>query len=90
MRAQSPCTHTSGMRDQYVSTYRAGSFQKPRVIPGHGLRIASSPTVPRTERPRSSTTSTSMPGTGPEKEHAEIGVHVVQPRMPPATSVPPE
>ena len=34
--AQSPCTQTPGIRDQYVSRYLSGSRQKPRVIPGNG------------------------------------------------------
>ena len=50
--AQSPCTHTPGMRDQYVSMNLSGSRQKPRVMPGNGLRQTSSPTspVPTSER----------------------------------------
>src|SRR5439155_6854053 len=35
--AQSPCTHTSGHRDQYVRRYRSGSFHTPRVMAGHGV-----------------------------------------------------
>src|SRR5438045_9120034 len=92
MRAQSPWTQVFGRRDQYVWKYRpcsvGGSRQKPRVIPGHGLRMTSSPTARRTDRPFSSTTSASIPGQGPLKELGRIGVQVVQPRMQPAISEP--
>src|SRR3989442_6908551 len=89
-RAQSPCTQTSGNRLQYVARYFCGSRQNPRVMPGHGLRMTSSPTAPRTARPRSSATSAAMPGTAHAKPVGLSGVQVVQPRMPPAHSVPPE
>src|SRR6185436_134016 len=44
--AQSPCTQTPGIRDQYVSMNLSGSRQKPRVMPGNGARQTSSPTSP--------------------------------------------
>src|SRR5437879_10144914 len=44
--------------------------QKPRVMPGHGFRMTSSPTSPRTDRPSASSTSAAMPGKGPANEHA--------------------
>ena len=59
-------------------------------MPGQGLRMTSSPTAPRTGRPCSSTTSASIPGHGPANEPGWIGVQVVQPTIPPETSVPPE
>jgi len=40
--------------------------------------------------PFSSTTSATMPGTGPENAHGFNGCSMVHPRMPPLTSVPPE
>src|SRR5436305_5666674 len=80
------------MRDQYVSTYFSGSRQKPRVIPGNGLRQTSSPTspVPISDRPASSTTSTAIPSAGPPSEHALIGCTGVGDRKHAPTSVPPE
>ena len=89
-RAQSPWTHVPGSRDQYASRYRSRSRQKPRAIPGHGWRTTRSPTVPRTGEPPSSTTSASMPGTGPAKLVGFCGVITVLATMPPLTSVPPE
>src|SRR5438093_7576829 len=59
-------------------------------MPGQGLRMTSSPTAPRTDRPFSSTTSAAIPGHGPMNELGWIGVQVVQPTMPPEISVPPE
>ena len=90
IRAQSPCTQVPGMRAQYASTYRSGSRQNPWVIPGHGWRMTSSPTSPRTGLPSASTTSAAMPGHGPANEHGAMGVIVVQPTIPPLISVPPE
>src|SRR4029078_9774339 len=88
--AQSPCTHVSGKRDQYVCSYRSGSCQKPRVIPIHGARTTSSPTWLRTEWPCSSTTSAAIPGGGPANEQGFIGVSTLPETRPPETSVPPE
>ena len=89
--AQSPCTQTPGMRDQYVSTNFSGSRQKPRVMPGNGLRQTSSPTspVPTSDSPSSSTTSIAMPSAGPPTEHALIGPIGVGERKQAPTSVPP-
>src|SRR3954469_22010519 len=80
------------MRDQYVSMNFSGSRQKPRVIPGNGLRQTSSPTspVPISERPFSSTTSTAMASVGPPTEHGLIGCTGVGERKQAPTSVPPE
>src|SRR5207302_8298472 len=90
--AQSPCTQTPGSRRQYVSRYRSGSRQKPRVIPGNGFRQTSSPTspVPTSERPASSTTSIAIPSAGPPSEHALIGTDGTGDRKQAPTSVPPE
>src|SRR5204862_857319 len=90
--AQSPCTHTPGSRRQYASRYRSGSRQKPRVIPGNGLRQTSSPTspVPMNERPASSTTSIAIPSAGPPSEHDLIGTDGTGVRKHAPTSVPPE
>src|SRR3954451_1170932 len=70
----------------------SGSRQKPRVIPGNGLRQTSSPTspVPISERPLSSTTSAAMASVGPPTEHALIGCTGVGERKQAPTSVPPE
>src|SRR3954451_15570266 len=80
------------MRDQYVSTYLSGSRQKPRVMPGNGLRQTSSPTSPAriSELPASSTTSIAIPSAGPPSEHALIGCTGVGERKHAPTSVPPE
>src|SRR3954447_14063572 len=80
------------MRDQYVSMYFSGSRQKPRVIPGNGLRQTSSPTspVPTSEFPSLSTTSIATPRAGPPSEHALIGSTGVGERKHAPTSVPPE
>src|SRR3954470_52839 len=53
----------------------SGSRQKPRVMPGNGLRQTSSPTspVPIREAPRSSTTSIAIPRAGPPTEQGLIG-----------------
>src|SRR5215211_4574004 len=90
--AQSPCTHTPGILRQYVSRYRSGSRQNPRVIPGNGFRQTSSPTspAPTTEFPSTSTTSIAIPSAGPPSEHALIGVAGVGERKQAPTSVPPE
>src|SRR5438067_11027091 len=88
--AQSPCTQTPGQRRQYVSRYRSGSRQNPRVIPGNGRRQTSSPTSPRTDRPSESTTSIAIPSAGPPSEHALIGSAAVGERKQAPTSVPPE
>ena len=89
--AQSPCTHTPGSRDQYVSRNFCGSRQKPRVIAGNGRRQTSSPTspVPTSDLPSSSTTSMAMPSAGPPTEHALIGAATVGERKQAPTSVPP-
>src|SRR6478735_4140514 len=89
--AQSPCTHTSGIRDQYVSMNLSGSRQKPRVMPGNGFRQTSSPTspVPTSESPVSSTTSIAIPSAGPPTEQALIGPTGVGERKHAPTSVPP-
>src|SRR3954454_9767764 len=80
------------MRAQYVSMYWSGSRQKPRVIPGNGLRHTSSPTspVPTSERPSASTTSIAMPSAGPPTEQALIGATGAGDRKQAPTSVPPE
>src|ERR671923_2938865 len=70
--------------------YRSGSRQKPRVIPGNGLRQTSSPTSPRTDRPSESTTSIAIPSAGPPSEHSLIGIAGVGERKQAPTSVPPE
>src|SRR5512133_2260002 len=88
--AQSPCTQTPGKRRQYVSRYRSGSRQNPRVIPGNGFRQTSSPTSPRTEFPSASTTSIAIPSAGPPSEQALIGIAGVGERKHAPTSVPPE
>src|SRR6476659_8926752 len=88
--AQSPCTQTPGSRRQYVSRYRSGSRQNPRVIPGNGLRQTSSPTSPRTGLPSASTTSMAIPSAGPPSEHSLIGTAGVGDRKHAPTSVPPE
>ena len=88
--AQSPCVQIPGKRRQYVSRYRSGSRQNPRVIPGNGLRQTSSPTSPRTELPSESTTSIAIPSAGPPSEHALIGIAGVGERKHAPTSVPPE
>src|SRR2546427_3593409 len=90
--AQSPCVQTPGKRRQYTSRYRSGSRQKPRVIPGNGLRQTSSPTrpVPPSDRPSSSTTSIAIPSAGPPSEHSLIGCTGVGERKQAPTSVPPE
>src|SRR5438094_1092693 len=90
--AQSPCTQTPGSRRQYVSRYRSGSRQKPRVMPGNGLRQTSSPTspVPTSELPSPSTTSIAIPSAGPPSEHALIGTDGTHERKHAAISVPPE
>src|SRR5204862_8160800 len=66
--------------------------QKPRVIPGQGLRHTSSPTspVPTSELPPSSTTSMAIPSAGPPSEQALIGSIGVGERKHAPTSVPPE
>src|SRR5262249_36213408 len=89
--AQSPCTHTPGQRDQYVSRYRCGSRQNPRVIPGNGRRQTSSPTspVPTRDRPSSSTMSIAIPSAGPPREQALIGRIGVGERRHAPPSVPP-
>src|SRR5581483_8160143 len=73
--AQSPCVQTPGNRRQYVSRYRSGSRQKPRVMPGNGCRQTSSPTspVPTSERPSGSRTSIAIPSAGAPSEHSLIG-----------------
>src|SRR5919108_657570 len=86
----SPCAQMPGKRLQYVSRYRSGSRQKPRVIPGNGLRQTSSPTSPRTGLPSASTTSIAMPSAGPPSEHGLIGIAGVGERKQAPTSVPPE
>src|SRR6267143_3050757 len=70
----------------------SASRQKPRVIPGNGLRHTSSPTspVPTRELPSSSTTSIAIPSAGPPSEHALIGCTGVGERKQAPTSVPPE
>src|SRR3954452_13135095 len=80
-----------GRRDQYVSMYLSGSRQKPRVMPGNGLRQTSSPTspVPSSELPSSSTMSIAIPSAGPPTEHALIGPAGVGERKQAPTSVPP-
>src|SRR5438045_9787860 len=80
------------MRDQYVSTYFSGARQKPRGIPGNGLRQTSSPTspVPTSELPGSSTTSIAIPSAGPPSEHVLIGTDGTGERKHAPTSVPPE
>src|SRR6478672_13901125 len=80
-----------GNRRQYVSRYRFGSSQNPRVIPGKGLRHTSSPTspVPTSDRPSGSTTSIAIPGAGPPTEQALIGSATQQERKTAPTSVPP-
>src|SRR5436309_5805837 len=88
--AQSPCTQTPGNRRQYVSRYRSESCQKPRVIPGNGLRQTSSPTSPRTGSPSESTTSIAIPSAGPPSEQVLIGIATVGERKQAPTSVPPE
>src|SRR6266516_6798509 len=88
--AQSPCTQTPGSRRQYVSRYRSGSRQNPRVMPGNGLRQTSSPTSPRTGCPSASTTSIAIPSAGPPTEQALIGIATVAERKQAPTSVPPE
>src|SRR5438034_11595344 len=88
--AQSPCTQTPGNRRQYVSRYRSGSRQNPRVMPGNGLRQTSSPTSPRTGLPSASTTSIAIPSAGPPSEHALIGSARHADRKQAPTSVPPE
>ena len=90
IRAQSPWTQVPGRRRQYASRYRSGSPQNPWVIPGHGWRMTSSPTSPRSGLPSGSTTSAAIPGHGPANEHGAMGVMVVQPTIPPLISVPPE
>src|SRR6478735_8934933 len=69
----------------------SGSRQKPRVMPGNGLRQTSSPTspLPTSELPSSSTTSIAMPSAGPPTEHALIGPTGVGDRKHAPTSVPP-
>src|SRR3954453_8109993 len=69
----------------------SGSRQKPRVIPGKGLRQTSSPTspVPISEVPASSTTSIAIPSAGPPTEHALIGCAGVGEGKHAPTSVPP-
>ena len=76
-------------RDQYASSDRSGSFQKPRVMPGMERQITSSPTAPRTGRPASSTTSAAVPMHGPENDPGLMGPSTFPPTMPPDTSVPP-
>src|SRR5439155_12742344 len=88
--AQSPCTQIPGSLRQYVSRYRSGSPQNPRVIPGNGFRQTSSPTSPRIGRPSESTTSIAIPSAGPPSEHALIGTAGVGERKHAPTSVPPE
>src|SRR6266699_3614922 len=80
------------MRDQYVSMNLSGSRQKPRVMPGNGLRQTSSPTspVPTSELPSPPTTSIAMPSAGPPSEHDLIGSTGVGERKQAPTSVPPE
>src|ERR1700759_768272 len=89
--AQSPCTQMPGSRDQYVSMYLSGSRQKPRVMPGNGLRQKRSPTppVPMSDVPSSATTSIAIPSAGPPTEHALIGPIGVGERKHAPTSVPP-
>src|SRR6476469_975198 len=72
--------------------YLSGSRQKPRVMPGNGLRQTSSPTSPvrSSELPSSSTTSTAIPSAGPPSEHALIGCTGVGERKHAPISVPPE
>src|SRR3954468_5587976 len=69
----------------------SGSRQKPRVIPGKGLRQTSSPTspVPTSEAPASSTTSIAIPSAGPPTEQALIAPTGVGERKQAPTSVPP-
>src|SRR6185503_3591752 len=69
---------------------RSGSRQKPRVMPGNGLRQTSSPTSPRTELPSASTTSIAIQSAGPPREQALIGIATVGERKQAPTSVPPE
>src|SRR6185437_14450128 len=88
--AQSPCTQTPGSRRQYVSRYRSGSRQNPRVMPGNGLRQTSSPTSSRTGLPSTSTTSIAIPSAGPPREQALIGSARQADRKQAPTSVPPE
>src|SRR4051794_38109006 len=80
-----------GKRDQYASSNRvpSGSFQSPRVMPGHGRRHTSSPTAPRTDAPSASTTSMSCPSAGKPSATGLIGsvMHVDRKQAP--TSVPP-
>ncbi len=59
-------------------------------MPGIGARMTSSPTLPRTGSPASSTTSPAVPMHGPEKLAGLIGPTTLPPTMPPLTSVPPE
>src|SRR6202023_2300272 len=70
--------------------YRSSSFQTPRVIDGQGWRHTSSPTWPRTDRPVSSTTSTSIPSDGPPSEQLRMDSTGYGARNDPPTSVPPE
>src|SRR5829696_7061145 len=81
-----------GKRRQYVSRNFSGSRQKPRVIPGNGLRQTSSPTSPEptSDRPSASTTSIAIPSAGPPSEQVLIGVTGVGDRKQAPTSVPPE
>ena len=59
-------------------------------MPTQGWRITSSPTLPRTDRPCSSTTSAAMPGQAQLKPATLKGRISTQPTMPPEISVPPE
>src|SRR3990172_6465168 len=88
LAAQSPCTQTFGQRDQYVSSYRVGSFQKPRVMPIQGALITSSPTSLVTDCPCSLNMSAAIPGQGPEKAVAFSGKIGLPITMPPEISVP--
>ena len=58
-------------------------------MPGIGARMTSSPTLPRTGAPVSSTTSAAVPMHGPLNEAGLIGPTTLPPTMPPLTSVPP-
>ena len=89
--AQSPCAQIPGQRDQYVSSYRERSFQKPRVMPGQRRPddeladgAADRSARPRPRRPPRSRC------TGRRSCAGLIGPMTLPPTMPPDTSVPPE
>src|SRR2546426_2933854 len=64
-RAPSPVKYFPGTWDQYTCLYRSGSPYRVWSIAGHGFEITRYPPLfTGTGRPRSSTTSASIPGNG--------------------------